>query len=231
MDIRQKLYWLVQAGIFCFCDEKPHTQEEKAPTNIVPATAQAQTQATKATDLPALNHEKENCNLSSLKRTASHTVLGSGSTQPQLMCVLETPDSESDKAGLTITGAQGALLTKMMAAIGLDIQKDVYVTYLSPWRTPGNRPLTETEKNLFLPFLTREIQLIQPAHILLFGASVANALLNTDSLAKARGTWHTYQTIPTRVTLALSAITTTPARRQAWTDLQEIQKKFTSDSI
>ena len=220
MDIKKKLYWMMQAGISCFCTEHPKTDTNFAKiSSEMPATMQATASANQAKDLPTLNADKQAFNLSALKKTASHTIFGQGNINPQLMCIMEMPDADSDRSGQTFAGAQGEQFKKMMSAINLDIS-DVYLTYLSPWRTPGNRPLTEAERALFLPFLAREIQLVQPKKILLFGAG------NIDSLAKARGNWHSWNTIPVRVTLALSSLKSTPQRRQAWEDLQAIEKQF-----
>jgi len=230
MEIQKKLYWLMQAGITCFCGDQPASQqspkETKKANKPIAATEQASQQASQAKDLPTLNKEKVDFTLSSLKKTATHTVLGLGPTHPKLMCILEMPDSDSDKAGNALAGAQATLLTKMMKAIQLNIDTEVYITYLSPWRSPGSRPLTKTERALFYPFIAREIQLVQPQSILLFGASAVQTLLAIDSLSKARGTWHTWQGIPCRATLAPSTLKTTSLRQQAWTDLQEVQKKF-----
>ena len=227
MDIKQKLYWLIDAGISSFCSDSPKRNEVALSIkDDTPATDKASAVAHQAKDLPALNTDKQNFSLSSLKKTATHTLLGQGPTKPRLMCILETPDAEADKSGQLFVGAQGEQLKKMMSAIQLDISKDVYVTFLSPWRTPGNRPLTAAECALFLPFLMREIELVKPQKILLFGAGVANCLLKTDSVAKARGTWHQWQDIPVRVTLAINSLKTTPLRQQAWTDLQEVIKSY-----
>jgi len=229
MNIQQKLSWLLQMGVTHFCAESIKTQHmtSASPSADIPATEQASAQAVNASDLPALNALKENFDLSSLKKTASHTILGQGPSKPKLMCVLETPSADSDRSGLTLSGPQGDLLTKMMKAIHLDIEKEVYIAYLCPWRTPGNRALTESEQALFLPFLAREIELVHPQKLLLFGAPVANALLKTGSLAKARGVWHKFQNIPVRVTLSLAALKTDSLKRQAWQDLQEVEKELT----
>ncbi len=228
MDIQKKLYWLMGAGITCFCGEKRHCLEDIQPPSqeqeATPATTQAHTFATHATTLESLNTEKENFNLSALKKTATHTILGKGPIKPKLMCLLEMPDGTSDRSGDAWTGAQAEQLKKMMTAIHLDITQDVYLTYLSPWRTPGNRVLTEAERALFLPFLVQEIRLVQPQSALLFGAVLSQTLLKINTLTKARGTWHSLENIPTRVTLALSTLKTTPLRQQAWMDLQEVEK-------
>lgn len=229
MDIKQKIYWLIQAGIDSFCCETPcHKETGVADSQVVssdtPATQQAQAFAIQADSLEHLNQQKKGFSLCSLSKTATHTLLGKGIVQPKLMCIMEMPDADSDKTGQCLAGAQGELFTKMMKAIHLDVDKDIYVTYLSPWRTPGNRALSEQESALFVPFLKKEIQLLQPEKILLFGSGVASALFGPTTLAKARGAWHAFEQIPTRVTLSLNAVKTTPQRKQAWDDLQQVEK-------
>jgi len=215
-------------GITNFCSETPRAKltPPKTPTNSIeePAATIAQTHAVSAKTLSELNKEKESFALSSLKKTATHTVLGKGSDQPVLMCISEFPDAEADKQGDPLAGPQGLLLTKMLAAIHLNT-RNTYVTYLSPWRTPGNRPLTAAEKALFLPFLEKEIQLVCPQKILLFGTNVSSAVLGINSLSKARGVWHNWHDIPVRVTLPLNMVKATPQRQQAWADLQAVESK------
>ena len=234
MDIQQKLFWLKNVGISFFCGEHPRSITDsalKASAKIsqsqktdMPQTQQAQTVALQVKDLSELNTAKEKFSLSALKKTATRTVLGQGPLQPKLMCVLEAPDTDADRSGILLSGPNGELLHKMLTAIHLDPVQDVYITTLSPWRTPGNRPLTETERATFLSFLTKEIQLVQPKKIMLYGAGLAAVLLHTDTLAKARGTWHQWENIPTRVTLALNTVRATPQRAQAWEDLQAVEK-------
>ena len=230
MDIQKKLSWFMRAGVTFLCAESPKSlavQNTSAPADKQsPATAQAATFASQATTLDELNTEKQNFDLSSLKKTATHTILGAGATKPKLMCILDMPDADSDRSGEPLTGPQMEQLKKMMLAIHLDMEKDVYVAYFSPWRTPGNRPLTEAERALFLPFLTKEISFVQPQTILLFGAGLCQSLLKISTLTKARGEWHTWENIPVRVTLALATLKTTPLRQQAWSDLQQVEKKL-----
>ncbi|MBQ4471656.1 MAG: uracil-DNA glycosylase [Alphaproteobacteria bacterium] len=226
MDITKKIYWLIQAGVTSFCGEQPAILNTPRPVSKdQPASAQAEAYAVQAKTLDVLNAEKKNFTLSSLKKTATHTLLGFGPNNPKLMCILDIPDTESDRSGTPLSGANGEMFKKMMIAIGLDWQKDVYATYFSPWRTPGNRPLTTAEQNMFAPFLKREIQLVQPQKMLFFGSSIARALLGCESLAKARGSWHNFDGIPTRVTLALGDVNNTKSNRQhTWDDLQAITK-------
>ena len=91
MDIKRKLYWLKQAGISYFCAEKPLNQTPNATTtDDTPATVQATASANQANDLPTLNQDKESFNLSALKKTAAHTILGQGHHKPKLMSHIDT---------------------------------------------------------------------------------------------------------------------------------------------
>lgn len=233
MDIQKKLYWLIGAGVTCFCAESPvFLKSSKQPSVALDestvATTQAASFAIQATTLGALNTEKQNFKLSSLKKTATNTLLGTGPQKPKLMCILDMPDSAADRSGDSLFGPQAEQLKKMMTAIHLDPLKDVYITYLCPWRTPGNRALTEAERALFIPFLAQEIQLVQPQKLLLFGATLSQALIKINTLSKARGAWHTWEGFPVRVTLTLGALKTTPLRQQAWSDLQEVEKALSA---
>ena len=227
MDITKKIYWLLQSGITCFCGEKPTIIKPANPQSKAdqPASVQAQTYAIQATTLAQLNTEKENFSAATLKKTAAHTLCGFGSMKPKLMCVFDMPDNDSDRSGIPLSGPSGETFKKMMQAIHLDLETQVYVTYFSPWRTPGNRPLTTAEQAQFAPFLKREIEFVKPEKILFFGFSMAKPLLGCDSLAKARGVWHDLDGIPTRVTLALSAVNNSTTNRQhTWADLQAVVK-------
>ena len=223
--MKKKLLWLLHAGIYEITKEK--LDETVMDKNItVPTTHQAAAVALQAATLEELNNLKKNFSQCSLCKTAAHTLIGQGKTHPKVMCVICMPNTESDKTGVAFVGDSGALLNRMLKAISLDQQTDTYCTYLSPWRAPGNRKLTDAEVAIVKPFLDKEIELVHPQILLLFGTELSKALLHIDTISKARHIWHTYQNIPTRVSLSLDAIKTTTQRQQAWEDLQEIQKRL-----
>ncbi|MBP5343590.1 MAG: uracil-DNA glycosylase [Alphaproteobacteria bacterium] len=226
--MKKKLLWLIQAGISEIIEEKPTLKslQPSQKNTAIPATYQAEITALQATTLDELNNLKNNFSQCPLHKTATHTLMGQGVTTPSIMCIVCAPNAESDKTGIAFSGDSGALLNRMLKAIGLDRTSNTYCTYLSPWRAPGNRKLTDTEIAMIKPFLDKEIELIKPKILLLFGAELSKALLNIDTLSKARHIWHTYKNIPTRVSLSLDTIKTTTQRQQAWEDLQEVQKKL-----
>ena len=228
MVIKKKLLWLLNAGITETIAENPRAslKKSKDTNDNVPATHQANSIALQANTLKELNDLKAKFTQCPLHKTAMHTLFGYGTEKPKLMCIICAPNTESDKTGTSFSGESGALLTRMLKAINLTQNTDTYCTYLSPWRAPGNRKLTDAEIAMLKPFLDKEIELIQPKAILLFGAELSKIILHIDALSKARHAWHTYQNIPTRVSLSLDTIKTTTQRQQAWEDLQEIQKQF-----
>jgi DNA polymerase len=91
--------------------------------------------------------------------------------------------------GVPFVGADGQLLDKMIASIGLD-RASVYLTNLLPWRPPGNRSPTDEETAMLLPWLFRHVQLAKPEFVLLLGGAAAKLVLGRhDGIMKLRGGW------------------------------------------
>ena len=77
------------------------------------------------------------------------------------MFVGEAPGREEDMQGKPFVGRSGQLLDSMLAAIGLDRTK-VYIANIIPWRPPGNRTPTPQESQICLPFIRKQIELVDP---------------------------------------------------------------------
>ena len=168
-----------------------------------------------------------------LKQTATTTVIGDGNPEAAIMLIGEAPGAEEDRQGLPFVGPAGRLLDRMLAAIGLDRTK-VYITNILPWRPPGNRSPTPEEVAICLPFVERQIEIVDPELLILVGGISAKAILGrVEGITKLRGKWFTYST-----PRAARSITTTaifhPAyllrqsalKRQAWQDLLAIRDRF-----
>ncbi len=212
MMIFQKLSWMTQMGIRTLCAEEPHSLMKKKPST--PPSSLTQLDKSLITSK------------SSLSQTATNALGGIGPIPAKLMCVLESPSATEDRTGEALSGPEGDLLKKMLAAIGLDTNTQTYVTYLSPWRAPGARVLTTLETQEGLSLLQKRMELVKPQVLLLFGVAVVKALLNVP-LGQARNKPHDYKGIPTFATFAPSfLLKNTAYKKQAWADLQAFQKKF-----
>ncbi|MBP5352582.1 MAG: uracil-DNA glycosylase [Alphaproteobacteria bacterium] len=180
-------------------------------------------------DLKALMEDFSGC---SLKFSANSTVFGYGNPQAELMIIGEAPGADEDRMGEPFVGRSGKLLSKMLAAIGIE-REDCYITNVLPWRPPGNRTPTDGEVAVCLPFLKRQIELVGPKIILLLGGSAANTLLNcSDSVSSLRGKFVDYTTengtiIPTLTSYHPAFLLRSAAQKaKAWSDFLRLQRKL-----
>jgi uracil-DNA glycosylase len=154
------------------------------------------------------------CGNCALAKTRKTFVFGAGNVDAPLMLIGEAPGADEDAQGLPFVGAAGQLLTELLMAVALDRKKDVFITNVLKCRPPGNRTPGDSEVVACLPLLKRQIQVIAPRLLLLLGRVAAHALLGSaDSIAKLRGTTHTYEGIPAIVTYHPAAILRNPEYR------------------
>ncbi len=166
-----------------------------------------------------------------LKNSAKKTVIADGNPASKLMIIGEAPGKDEDEQGIPFVGQAGQLLNKMLTAINIQ-RKDVYITNVIPWRPPNNRPPTNEEILLCLPFLQKHIELIKPKFLLLLGATAAKSILSSPlSISKLRNKWHEYTSmnlnlkIKTLVSYHPAFLLRSPQfKKEAWEDLQNLQQ-------
>jgi len=182
-----------------------------------------------APTLDALRALLENFDGCALKATATRLVFADGNPQARIMFVGEAPGREEDLEGLPFVGRSGKLLDRMIAAIGLD-RTSAYIANVIPWRPPGNRTPTPQETQICLPFIQRQIELVNPDVLVTLGNPSTQILLETrEGIMKTRGRWFDYNT-GTRVIRAIATfhpayLLRSPGyKRMAWQDLRAIAK-------
>jgi DNA polymerase len=169
-----------------------------------------------------------------LKKSATQAVFADGTPQHGIMLIGEAPGRDEDIAGLPFVGRAGKLLDKMLAAIGLDRKKNVYITNVLNWRPPENRDPSPEEAATCLPFLRRHIELAAPQLIVLLGAVAARHVMGkTDGIMRLRGKWLEYhvngQMVPVMPTLHPAYLLRRAVdKKLAWRDLQSIVVKVNS---
>lgn len=193
------------------------------------AIASAREAAHTAPTLEALRALLENFDGCGLKTTATRLVFADGNPQARVMFVGEAPGRDEDIEGLPFVGRSGKLLDRMIAAIGLD-RSTAYIANVIPWRPPGNRDPSPQETQICLPFIKRQIELVNPDVLVCLGKPSSQAVLELkDGIMRTRGRWHDYNT-GTRTIRAMA--TFHPAyllrqpiyKRMAWQDLRSIAK-------
>ena len=198
------------------------------PTPDAAALAARETVATIATleELRAALDRFEGC---ALRSTATQLVFADGNPQARLMLVGEAPGKDEDLEGLPFVGRSGQLLNRMLAAIGLD-RSSVYIANIIPWRPPGNRTPTPQETAICLPFIRKQIELVDPDILVCLGQPSTTTILKTkDGITKTRGRWFTYDTgrreIRAMPTFHPAFLLRSPInKRHAWRDFLAIKK-------
>jgi DNA polymerase len=130
------------------------------------------------------------CRRCGLAATRQQVVVGRGNPNARLLLVGEAPGAEEEACGQPFVGRSGRLLEAMLAAAGLDSERDLYIANVIKCRPPGNRKPSRTEIEACRPWLERQITLVRPQLVLLVGATALEALLGIrGGITKLRGQW------------------------------------------
>jgi uracil-DNA glycosylase family 4 len=176
--------------------------------------------------LLSLNKEILTCTRCDLHQSRTQAVCGVGNLAADILVIGEAPGADEDRQGEPFVGPAGQLLTQMLRAIGLN-RETVFIANTLKCRPPENRDPAAAEVESCLPFLQRQIQLVQPKLILVVGRIAAHNLLNVDApIGKLRGQVHHYgeQQIPVVVTYHPAYLLRSPAqKRESWADLLLVQ--------
>lgn len=177
-----------------------------------------------ADSVAALNDLICTCVMCPLGQTRTKFVFGVGNPKATLMIVGEAPGADEDAQGEPFVGRAGQLLNKILEAIGFR-RDEVYICNILKCRPPNNRKPQLEEVERCLPYLRKQIQLVQPALILCLGLTAAETLLETtESLGKLRGKVLRFEGIPLMVTYHPAALLRNPNwKRPTWEDVQAVR--------
>ena len=174
-------------------------------------------------DWDGLAHAVAACTRCALHTTRTQTVFGVGDRTAEWLVVGEAPGADEDLKGEPFVGRAGQLLNSMLRAIGLARER-VYIANVLKCRPPANRDPRPQETNCCLPYLHRQIALLQPKIILCVGRIAAQNLLGVDTpLARLRGRAHALAPLgtPVVVTYHPAYLLRSPGeKRKAWADLE-----------
>ena len=163
------------------------------------------------------------CEACALAPTRLHVVPGQGALRPDVMFVGEGPGADEDEQGLAFVGRAGQLLTKMINAMGYT-REQVFIGNIVKCRPPGNRVPSPDEMAGCIPYLKRQIAVIQPKLIVCLGATAARGLVNeTMPIGKARGSWREFEGIPVMLTFHPAYLLRDPRQKApCWADLKTV---------
>ncbi|HRX89032.1 MAG TPA: uracil-DNA glycosylase [Steroidobacteraceae bacterium] len=218
--------YLRAIGIDAWLERGTGWQRAPASLPALQATATIAADAASVGDWDRLCSEVSSCQKCGLHAGRTQTVFGVGARRARWLIVGEAPGAEEDRRGEPFVGRAGKLLDSMLRAIGLS-RETVFIANVLKCRPPGNRDPKPEEVTECLPYLHRQIALIQPQVILAVGRIAAQNLLGTDApLGRLRGRVYSFGTRPTPliVTYHPAYLLRAPAeKRKAWADLKFAQ--------
>ncbi len=173
-------------------------------------------------------HQCRKCPLGSLRTNA---VPGEGNPNARIMFVGEGPGADEDAQGRPFVGRAGQLLDKVISAMGLK-RSEVFIGNILKCRPPENRDPRADEIINCLPYLQRQIEIIEPEIIVALGAHAAKTLSNTTKpIGQLRGQFHEYYSgigrppiklMPTYHTAYLLRNYSPENRRRVWEDMKKV---------
>jgi DNA polymerase len=178
--------------------------------------------------LEQLREEVRGCTRCGLAPTRKNTVFSRGTGSSGLCFIGEGPGADEDAQGYPFVGAAGQLLDRMIAAMGFG-RDEVYVCNIVKCRPPQNRKPEPAEMATCMPYLTEQIELVEPQVIVALGATAVQGLLGTtEGIMRLRGKWKLYRgRIAVMPTFHPAYLLRTPeAKRDVWTDLQAVLRQM-----
>ena len=89
----------------------------------------------------------------------------------------EGPGQKEDEQGLAFVGRAGKMLDSAFLSVGIDTNKDCYISNIVKCRPPNNRKPLANEVKECMPWLNEQIVLIKPKVIVLAGSTAVQSYL------------------------------------------------------
>lgn len=181
----------------------------------------------KAETIEELNSLIKECQKCPLGKTRNKFVYGVGNPKAHAMLIGEAPGADEDAQGEPFVGRAGKLLNDILKAINLE-RNEVYIANILKCRPPGNRDPQPFEMETCIPYLHKQIELINPKIILCLGRVAANGLLNKKlSLGDLRNNIYEFNGIKVMATYHPAALLRNPGwKRGCWEDVQKFKKLY-----
>jgi len=176
----------------------------------------------------SLKNEVLHCTKCDLAITRSHVIFGEGNPNAGILIIGEAPGRDEDLQGRPFVGKSGQLLDKILAACGFTRDEHVFISNIVKCRPPDNRVPTPQEAATCMPWLLKQIELINPKIIILLGATALKCMAGPDyRITRERGNWLNLQNRPAMPVYHPAALLRDPSlKRDTWEDFKKIVFKY-----
>ncbi len=166
-----------------------------------------------------------------LRQLSNNTIFFDGNIEGKILIINEVPDEIDDEEGKVFSGDTGVLLEKMLRAIAVSIEDCCFVNTFF-WRLAGNRAPIKEELSLCKPIVEKFISIVKPELIIFTGSYGINTFTGLNgSIVKIHGKFfdytneYMYNNIKATAIYNPSFLIKNPIKkREAWIDLQEVQR-------
>ena len=170
----------------------------------------------------ALDNECKNCTKCELHKSRKNVVVDRGNRESDLVFIGEAPGADEDRIGKAFVGRAGKLLDLVFRGLGIS-DDDIYICNILKCRPPGNINPTDKQAELCMPYLMRQIELVQPKVIVILGGQAFKHLIDSSyGITKARGNWTEFHDIPVMPTFHPAALLRDRSKKMdMWKDIKE----------
>ncbi|MBR2715190.1 MAG: uracil-DNA glycosylase [Ruminococcus sp.] len=131
-------------------------------------------------DWETLKNQCEECQKCDLCKTRTNVVFGVGNKNAEVLFIGEGPGENEDLQGEPFVGRAGKLLDKLLYAVDLDRNKNVYIANIVKCRPPKNRDPFSDEQIECMDWLRAQTRLIRPKIIVCLGRIAAMKIIKPD---------------------------------------------------
>ena len=175
-----------------------------------------------------LKQEILSCTKCTLSKTRNHVIYGEGNENAPILIIGEAPGRDEDLQGRPFVGKSGQLLDKILEACGFNRNEHVFISNIVKCRPPDNRVPTPQEAEVCMPYLLKQIELINPTILILLGATALKYMAGSEHrITRERGNWLNVQGRLAMPVYHPAALLRDPSlKRPTWEDFKTIVHKY-----
>jgi len=168
------------------------------------------------------------CRKCGLCEDRTHVVVGGGSKEAKVLFIGEGPGEQEDLQGKPFVGRSGQLLDKMLAAVDLDRNTNIYIANTVKCRPPKNRDPLPEEQELCLDWLRNQVALLRPKIIVCLGRISGMKIIKPDlKIMKEHGIFFEKNGVLMMATLHPAALLRNPNNKpEAFEDFIKLREKM-----
>lgn len=168
------------------------------------------------------------CTKCGLCEDRTNVVFGTGVKNAEVLFIGEGPGENEDLQGEPFVGRAGKLLDKMLFAVDLDREKNIYIANMVKCRPPKNRDPKPEETALCLDWLRNQVKLMRPKIIVCLGRIAAAKLIKEDiKITKEHGIWFEKNGVYMMAMLHPAALLRDPRKKpEAFEDFLTLKAKI-----